>query len=74
MARKRYSDEDALKILQEIDVPSHDGLDTVSSSFLDLSHRIFAKKIEKHAQPPALGGWLGFGRGPNPTVSCGHRP
>ena len=32
------------------------------------------KKIEKHAQPPALGGWLGFGRGSTPTVSCGHKP
>jgi len=27
MARKRYSDEDALKILREIDVNLHDGLD-----------------------------------------------
>lgn len=27
MARKRYSDEDALKILRENDVHSHDGLD-----------------------------------------------
>ena len=27
MARKRYSDEDALKILREIDVHLHDGLD-----------------------------------------------
>ena len=31
MARKRYSDEDALKILHEIDVHLHDGLDVVSS-------------------------------------------
>ena len=31
MARKRYSDEDALKILREIDVHLHDGLDVVSS-------------------------------------------
>ena len=44
MARKRYSDEDALKILREIDVHSHDGLDTVSSSFLDLPQPLFAKK------------------------------
>ena len=29
MARKRYSDEDALKILREIDVHLHDGLDVV---------------------------------------------
>ena len=31
MARKRYSDENALKILREIDVHLHDGLDVVSS-------------------------------------------
>ena len=31
MARKRHSDEDALKILREIDVHLHDGLDVVSS-------------------------------------------
>ena len=31
MARKRYSDEDALKILREIDVHLHDGLDVVRS-------------------------------------------
>ena len=31
MARKRYSDEDALKILREIDVHLHDGLDDVSA-------------------------------------------
>ena len=31
MARKRYSNEDALKVLREIDVHLHDGLDVVSS-------------------------------------------
>ena len=31
MARKRYSDEGALKILREIDVHLHDGLDVVSA-------------------------------------------
>ena len=31
MARKRYSDEDALKVLREIDVHLPDGLDIVSS-------------------------------------------
>ena len=30
MVRKRYLDEDALKILREIDVHLHDGLDVVS--------------------------------------------
>ena len=31
MARKRYSDEDALKVLREIDIHLHDGLDVLSS-------------------------------------------
>ncbi len=31
MARKRYSDKDALKILREVDVHLHDGLDVVSA-------------------------------------------
>ena len=31
MARRRYSHEDALKILREIDVHLHDGLDVMSS-------------------------------------------
>ena len=30
MVRKRYLDEDALKILREFDVHLHDGLDVVS--------------------------------------------
>jgi len=31
MARKRYNDEEALKVLREIEVHLHDGLDLVSS-------------------------------------------
>jgi putative transposase len=31
MARKRYSNEDVLKFLREIDVHLHDGLDVVSA-------------------------------------------
>jgi hypothetical protein len=31
MARKRYSDEDMLKLLREIDVHLHDGLDIVNA-------------------------------------------
>ena len=31
MARKRYSDEDALKVLREIDIHLHDGLDVLSA-------------------------------------------
>ena len=30
MAQKRYSDEDVLKLLREIDVHLHDGLDVVA--------------------------------------------
>ena len=74
MARKRYNQEDILRFLREIDIHFHDGLDVVSSCHTAHFPTPLCKKIEKHAQPPALGGWLGFGRGPNPTVSCGHRP
>lgn len=31
MARKRYSDEDALKILREVDVHLHDGMDVADA-------------------------------------------
>ena len=31
MARKRYSDEDALKVSREIDIRLHDGLDVLSA-------------------------------------------
>ena len=31
MARKRYSDEDALKVSREIDIRLHDGLDILSA-------------------------------------------
>jgi putative transposase len=31
MARKRYSDEDVLKLLREIDLHLHEGLDVVSA-------------------------------------------
>ena len=44
MARKRYSDEDALKVLREIDKHLHGGMDVVSSSLLHLPQTLFAKK------------------------------
>ena len=44
MARERYSDEDALKILLEIDVHLFDGLDVVSSCRTAPSPTLFAKK------------------------------
>ena len=34
MARKRYSDEDVLKLLREIDVHWHDGLDALHPLFM----------------------------------------
>ena len=68
MAGKRYSDEDALKVLREIDVHLYDELDTVSACHTAPSPTPLCKKKGKHAQPPALGGWLGFGVGPYPNL------
>ena len=51
MARKRYSDEDALKVLREIDVHFHDGLDVVSScrkaGISDKTYYYWCKKFGK---------------------------
>ena len=49
MVRKRYSDEDVLKILREIDVHLHDGLDVVSAcrkvGILDKTYYYWRKKF-----------------------------
>ena len=49
MARKRYSDEDMLKLLREINVYLHDGLDVVSacgkSGISDKSYCYWRKKF-----------------------------
>ena len=49
MARKRYSDEDVLKLLREIDVHLHDGLDVVSAcrkaGISDKSYYYWRKKF-----------------------------
>ena len=49
MARKRYSDEDALKILRGIDIHLADGLDVVSScckaGISDKTHYYWRKKF-----------------------------
>ena len=49
MARKRYSNEDALKILREIDVHLHDGLDVVSAcrkaGISDKTYFYWAQKV-----------------------------
>ncbi len=56
MARKRYSDEDALKLLREIDVHLHDGLDVVSAcrkspaidAVMAATKRIDAENLERY--------------------------
>ena len=49
MARKRYSDEDVLKLLREIDVHLHDGLDVVNAcrkaGISDKSYYYWRKKF-----------------------------
>ena len=49
MARKRYSDEDVLQLLREIDVHLHDGLDVVSAcrkaGISDKSYYYWRKKF-----------------------------
>ena len=49
MARKRYTDEDVLKLLREIDVHLHDGLDVVSAcrkaGISDKSYYYWRKKF-----------------------------
>ena len=49
MVWKRYSDEDALKLLREIDVHLHDGLDVVSacrkSGISDKTYYYWRKKF-----------------------------
>ena len=49
MARKRYSEEDVLKLLREIDVHLHDGLDVVSAcrkaGISDKSYYYWRKKF-----------------------------
>jgi hypothetical protein len=49
MARKRYSDEDVFKLLREIDVHLHDGLDVVSAchkaGISDKSYYYWSKKF-----------------------------
>ena len=55
MARKRYSDEDALKILREIDVHLHDGLDVVGAcrkaGISDKTYYYWRKKLGGLGRP-----------------------
>ena len=67
MARKRYNEEDVLRLLREIEVNLHGGMDVVSACHTGPSPTPLCKKIEKHAQPPALGGLLGFWSKPYPN-------
>ena len=56
MAWKRYSDEDALKNLLEIEVHLLGDMDVLSTCHTKPTPTFFTKK-EKHTQPPpALGG------------------
>ena len=68
MARKRYSDEDALKILREIDVHLHDGLDVVSvcrkAGISDKTYYFWRKKFGNTSRhnvfiSALLGFWAG---------------
>ena len=55
MARKRYSDEDALKLLREIDVHLHDGLDVVGAcrkaGISDKTYYYWRKKLGDLGRP-----------------------
>jgi transposase-like protein len=55
MARKRYSDEDALKLLREIDVHLHDGLDVVGAcrkaGISDKTYYYWRKKLGGLGRP-----------------------
>ena len=57
MAWKRHSDEDALKILREIDVHLHDGLDVVSACRrAECRHSLrFVPRSALRTQPPFSG-------------------
>ena len=68
MARKRYSDEDALKNLLEIEVHLHGNMDVLSTCHTKPTPTFFTKKKKSIPSPPALGGWLGFGSGPYPNL------
>ena len=58
MAWKRYSDEEQLKLLREIDVHLHDSLDVVSAcrkaGTSDKTYCNWRKKLGGMGQPPAL--------------------
>ena len=58
MAWKRYSDEESLKLLREIDVHLHDSLDVVSAcrkaGISDKTYCYWRKKLGGMGQPPAL--------------------
>jgi transposase-like protein len=55
VVRKRYSDEDALKILREIDVHLHDGLDVVGAcrkaGISDKTYYYWRKKLGGLGRP-----------------------
>lgn len=58
MARKRYSDEGALRLLREIDVHLHDGLDVVSAcrkaGISDKTYYYWRKKFGGMGRPKLM--------------------
>ena len=69
MAWKRYSDEDALKNLLEIEVHLLGDMDVLSTCHTKPTPTFFTKKRKAYpAPPPALGGWLGFWSGLYPNL------
>jgi hypothetical protein len=55
MARKRYNEEDILRLLREIEVHLHGGMDVVSACLDPPIPTPLCKKKGKHAQPPRSG-------------------
>ena len=74
MVRKRYSDEDVLKILNGIDVYLHDVLDVVNSCRTAPIPTPLCKKGKAYPAPRSGRlAWFLTGT-PTPTVSFPHRP
>ena len=72
MARKRYSDEDALKNLLEIEVHLHGNMDVLSTCHTKPTPTFFTKKKKNVASPSLWEAGLVLGRGPTPTFFCRH--
>ena len=74
MAWKRYSDEDALKNLLEIEIHLLGDMDVLSTCHTKPTPTFFTKKRKAYPAPPPL--WeagLVFGRGSTPTFFSRHK-